>query len=364
MRDSYGLYVEQLQGEYKETFEQIMTYMATQQNDINSEESQMGELLDTFLQAQEEGMPVHKIVGNDLEAFCKNFCSQFGWESKVLNVVDRFKSVAWFIFVFSAGDLFFLLWDFLAGEQVDWFAVDAEFNYTGYILGFVMMGIVFTILDFITTRMMFKCSKESFAMKTLNVVRIVIAVGCFILCCKAMFSEKFNLFQLPLWILFFISGLYLILYYTFNRKRVKENKENKISFWKMVQEQSSADTDKTMEDKFASKNKWRQRFGRKLLTRDEFISLEEKDCKVCEKAKYLFIALPIIICIWMCVDEYLHNGFESPVDLIFCLVIVLIVETAVMYFFFKVVSISVEDRMKWIKKEREKVILEQKEDNV
>lgn len=219
MRDSYGLYVEKLQGEYKETFEQIMTYMATQNNDKNSEESQMGELLDTFLQAQEEGKPVSKIVGNDLEAFCKNFGSQFGWESKVLHAVDRWKSAAWIIFVFSAIDLIFLVVDYLSGEQVDWFAVDTEFNWTVYILWFLCMGAVFTILDFITQKMMFKYSKKSFAIRTLNIVRVLLVIACLVLYVLFVNAEAFQVFELPLWILCVLSGGYLFLYYVFNRRR-------------------------------------------------------------------------------------------------------------------------------------------------
>lgn len=354
MRDSYGLYVDKLQGEYKEIFQQIMTYVSTQNNDEDSVNTQMSELLDTFLLAQEEEKPVNRIVGNDLECFCKNFCSQFGWENKLLNIVDRWKVAAWWILIISAGDLFFMLWNFLAGEPVDWFAVDTKFNLTGYLLGFVVVGLVYTLMDFITIKIMFKYKKDSFLMKAFNVAKVIITTGCFILCFQFFVSESTNLLQLPLWILFFGSGAYLILYYAFNKVRVSARKENKVSFWKYVQQQSSADTDKTMEDKFASKNKWRQRFGRKLLTRDEFISLEEKDCKACEKAKYLCIVTPIALCVWMIVDEFIHTGIENPVDLIFGVLIIFAFEAAFMYFLWKVVSLSIDDRMNWIKKEREK----------
>lgn len=362
MRDSYGLYVDKLQGEYKETFEQIMTYMATQNNDINSEESQMGELLDVFLQAQEEGKPVSKIVGNDLEAFCKNFGSQFGWESKVLHAVDRWKSAAWFIFVFSAVDLFFLVGDYLSGEQVDWFVVDTEFNWTGYILSFLCMGVVFTILDFITTKMMFKYSKKSFAMRALSIVRVLIAIGCVILCVSFLYTEAFQVFQLPLWILCVLSGGYLLLYYAFNRKRVKEKKESKISFWKLAQEEARKDIDGTMQKKFAGKNKWRRRFGRKALSLEEFMELEEKDCKLSEKLKGLCIATPFLICIGMYVADYFETGIENPGELFFCAVFVFIFEAVFMCFWYKIVSVGVGDRMNWIKKEREKLFAEEVDD--
>jgi hypothetical protein len=314
----------------------------------------MGELLDTFLQAQEEGMPVNRIVGTDLESFCKTFCSQFGWENKVLNIVDRWKNIAWWILVISAGDLLFMLWDFLDGEPVDWFAVDTEFNFTGYLLGFVVVGLIITLTDFVTTKVMFKYKNDSFLMKVFKVIKVIIVIACFFLCFQFFVSESTNLLKLPLWIMFLGSGIYLILYYVFNKERVRNRKENKVSFWKQVQKHSSADIDKTMEDKFASKNKWRKRFGRKELTREEFVAAEEKDCKLCEKAKYLCIIAPIVLCVWMVVDEFIHTGIENPVDLIFSMLITFVFEAAFMYFWWKVMSLSIDDRMNWIKKEREK----------
>lgn len=362
MRDSYGLYVEKLQGEYKETFEQIMTYMATQNNDKNSEESQMGELLDTFLQAQEEGKPVSKIVGNDLEAFCKNFGSQFGWESKVLHAVDRWKSAAWIIFVFSAIDLIFLVVDYLSGEQVDWFAVDTEFNWTVYILWFLCMGAVFTILDFITQKMMFKYSKKSFAIRTLNIVRVLLVIACLVLYVLFVNAEAFQVFELPLWILCVLSGGYLFLYYVFNRKRVKEKKESKISFWKLVQEESSKNIDATMEKKFASKNKWRRRFGRRELSFEKFIELEERECKLTEMLNRLCVAVPFLICVGMCVTDYFDNGIENPGELFLCVVFVFIIEVVLMYFLYNIYSVSLENIRNWIKKEREKQFAEEVDD--
>ena len=51
MRDSYILYMDKLQGEYKEIFQQIDLYFSTQNVDEDTHEEYMGDLLDIFLLA-------------------------------------------------------------------------------------------------------------------------------------------------------------------------------------------------------------------------------------------------------------------------------------------------------------------------
>lgn len=65
MRDSFRLYQDKLQGEYKETFQQIDLYFSTQNVDEDTREEYMCDLLDVFLLAQDEGRPVEKITGKN-----------------------------------------------------------------------------------------------------------------------------------------------------------------------------------------------------------------------------------------------------------------------------------------------------------
>ena len=75
MKDSYVFYKDKLNEEYRTVFDQIEMYVISQNIDENTVEDRLGELLDIFLSAGESGKDVHKITGNDLEHFCKTFCS-------------------------------------------------------------------------------------------------------------------------------------------------------------------------------------------------------------------------------------------------------------------------------------------------
>ena len=74
MRDSFILYTDKLKGEYLEVFDKIQLYVNSFDIDEDTREDQLGNLLDTFLSAQDENRSVYDITGKDIAAFCKSFC--------------------------------------------------------------------------------------------------------------------------------------------------------------------------------------------------------------------------------------------------------------------------------------------------
>ena len=69
MRDSYVFYVDKLEGEYRETFQGIEAYIIGISGDDDTKEEKMSTLLDLFLNAQEDGKPVQKLVGKNVKMF-------------------------------------------------------------------------------------------------------------------------------------------------------------------------------------------------------------------------------------------------------------------------------------------------------
>ena len=110
MRDSYAFYTDKLTGEYRTVFDEIEMYIGTQTCDDITKEDKLSQLLDMFLSAEEEGKPVHKIVGGSVEEFCKTFCSDFGFEGTMLNILDMFKTLAWCFIVLSVFDIISMDW--------------------------------------------------------------------------------------------------------------------------------------------------------------------------------------------------------------------------------------------------------------
>lgn len=359
MRDSYALYSDQLKGEYKDAFAQVETYVNTQNVDEDTVEAHMGELLDTFLIAQEEGKPLEKIVGDDMESFCKNFCSEFTWENKALNIVDTWKRLAWVIFIIEGLDVLFSILGALSeGKSVgEVLMTESSFNLSGYLLGIVSIGVIYTIVDYITQRIMFKLEKGSVAAKVWKVFKVVVLIASFFIIFMMLSDDRLNFLHLPSVVLVAAAGLFLVVYYTVNRKRVQARKEHKISFWGMVQDQVETDMPSEfaneMRKQFEKKNQKLLKKGKPEKTWEEFLEDKEKETNQMEKLKYLYIGGPIVIVLIMAIIEYVNAGFST--DFVLFVVILLLVEVAIFGGFWKVEKSVLKTRRNWLAEERSRM---------
>lgn len=359
MRDSYALYSEQLQGEYKEAFAQVEAYVNTQNVDEDTVEAHLGELLDTFLNAQEEGKPVEKIVGDDMESFCKNFCSEFTWENKAMNFVERWKSLAWVILAIEGFDVLCLILGALsAGDSVgEVLMTESSFNLTGYLIGIMIVWGIYMILDYVTQKIMFRLESGSVAAKMWKVAKVVVLIAGFLIIFAMLGNEELNFIHLPSWVLAVAAGLFLVVYYMMNRKRVQERKAHKISFWGMVQDQVETDMPsefaKEMRKQFEKKNQKLLKKGRPEMTWEEFLEDKEKETNQMEKLKYFYIGGPIVIVLTMAIIEYVNAGLS--VDFMIFVVILLLVECAFFGGFWKVEKSVLKTRRNWLAAEHSRM---------
>ena len=357
MRDSYMLYMDKLQGEYKETFQKISTYVLSQNVDTDTVETQMGELLDTFLLAQEEGRPVEKIVGNNLEAFCKTFCSQFGWKNMIINLIDKWKIFAWLFVVVGGVEILFMILDAISGLEVDFWTYESTFNITGYILGIAVTIVIDTIVNIITVKLLFKKNLHKGVMKIINAIQIATLVICFIVVFGLLQVESFNLFKVPSWSLLVVGGVYLILYYWFNKERVKERKKNKVSLFGMMKEEIEKDTDvefqKEMQKQYEKKNAQMLKKGKEAWSWKEFVTYQEKEIQKAYKLKTFYDWLPIIITFPLGVLEYLNNGFG--IDLIIYVVILFVAEFLLIKGMWNILKGALDVKSAWVEVEKKKM---------
>ena len=86
-----------LNGEYKTAFEEVEIYGLAEGGAVENYDEKMMEIFDILLEAQNENKPIEKIVGKDLELFCKNF-----FEEKV---IEENKSIK---ILYSAMKLIFI----------------------------------------------------------------------------------------------------------------------------------------------------------------------------------------------------------------------------------------------------------------
>lgn len=349
MRDSFRLYQDKLQGEYKETFQQIDLYFSTQNVDEDTHEEYMGDLLDIFLLAQEEGRPVEKITGKNLESFCKTFCSNLTGKQKLFGLMDDLKRVAWFSFFIVVVELIFS-WEDIINRNVTVFNIFLETNLFGYILGFGVAMIGSNITGYVTKTLMFRMKKVSVLIW--KIIVLVISIGATLAFLIWFLREREIIF--PAWIVCLVSAGYLVLYYIINRNRMAERKANKISFWGLVNEGIEIDQDiemhKQMKKIFEKKNQSLRKRGKKEFTWQEYLDFLEEDVEKTYRWKSLYDWMPVIVTIPCGLIMYLFDGFSM--DFVGFIVILFLVELVLVKDLWKIVQKGLNVKTAWIESAR------------
>ncbi|MGN0291289.1 MAG: DUF1048 domain-containing protein [Lachnospiraceae bacterium] len=284
MRESYLLYKEKLQGEYFRTFDKIEVYCLTHMDEDRQEES-LTELLDIFLNAQEEGKEVEKIIGNNLESFCENFC--YGQEKNViLEVVRAIKRISWIVFLFSLIEM--VLRYGLGDEPI--LAMNTD-------IVPIIIGVVCGSLWGLIARIMIKMnlfSSDKISMRKIDRCGIVV---CFISgIVSGVMNSSFGWeIGIKVWQVMAVSGGYLIIYYLLRKiydRKSKSVKQEKIKLWDFVIQ----DMPDAMNERYEKHNRKLVKKGKEPLTKEEFTQFLKKENKKGQKIdKYGWLIYIVII---------------------------------------------------------------------
>lgn len=351
MKDSYIFYTEKLTGEYREAFEQIELFMRTQRTEADWKESQMSELLDIFLNAQEENRPVSKIVGRNIERFCKHFCVDNSWKNKFLYYADLMKDMSWTLFVLAILELFSILVDVSYGKDVDFWNVQEPFNLSGYFIALLLCALFGSVTDFIVSKIMFRVKRLS--VKVLRGIVFLVIVFVLGVILPGFFElESADLWTPPIWTVFFCTGLYLVLYYLLNRKRRQESKEHKIYFSDMIDGDMENILSKEMQKKYDKLNEKQLRKGREPLTWEAFLDKEEKNCQTAERLVWFYYLSPVVITGLVTLWMWQNDGFEHFADGFWFVGVLLLAEYAVMLGIWKMVKVGNEPHREWVEEQR------------
>ena len=221
IRESYTQYKVNLNDIYRPVFEQVETYVFAQNIDVKTREERMGELLDIFLNAQAEGKPVHSIVGNDIDRFCKNFCSDLTVKNRIAFVIEGLKYVILMPTVLTI----FNIGSWIATEE----AKADNYNFFhcmswGYILTYlIIIFSMFTLLlitNVVLRRIMFKIKKPSVkALAIVYLIETAIIIAVFV----GLRLYEISI-SIPTWIIALGLIIYYVLYYFLcvrNNRRIK-----------------------------------------------------------------------------------------------------------------------------------------------
>lgn len=338
--ESYIAYGDKLKGEYKDAFETVSTYMGTVMVDEVTESEYLNELLDSFLSAQEEGKPVSDIVGNDIETFCKNFCSDFSFKERLYRIWDFLKSMMLVIFWLSLGDMF------LSGDDI--FTAKSETNLSAYIICILITVFITVIMNAILSRVIFKSKKRGY--KIVNIISGIVAVICLVFFVWLFNADYLSFIDIPAYIPTIISEIFLVVYYVLNRQRRQKSKLNKVSLLDSVSEMNNQEFAQAMEKKRLKKH----------LEPEEFLRREIRETQRTEKInKYSWI-IGVVMYIGSLIGTW--SQMESLFDGLLYMVILGVVLYFADKYFDKASQTVIEERKKWAE-EYQKTLQQETLDN-
>lgn len=284
---SYVVYKDRLKGAYAEAFAQAELYAGLQNLDGDTLEEALMELVDALCAAQEEGKPVEKVLGRDMERFCRDY---FKHRSNLLgrgrDLLKMLYRCGWF---FLVGELLFLLPELLDGNCT---LITASTDVSGYLVG-LLSGLLGTLAAGLLLRpFLFRWKKLS--MGWYLAVDLVFSLGLMAAGIWFLWDRTVSIPVLPVWlgVAAYVAGYKAVQL----RKRYKatgslkkpEEEREFHQIWKAAMEDTTQnDVPRILKKRFLRNNRWRQRFRKPPLTREEFMCKLEWECRNARKINWI-----------------------------------------------------------------------------
>lgn len=135
---TYMIYVDKLEGEYKEAFQFVEHYADIHLIGGHYKNEKLMDLLDMMMQAQKQETPVENVVGKSQEQFAKDFYSDVTLASLSEDFFSKLKNWAWLIVLFEG----LMIVSSMGDEGFNLFIFKADMS--GYLQGVLIayMGIL------------------------------------------------------------------------------------------------------------------------------------------------------------------------------------------------------------------------------
>lgn len=286
-----------LKGEYKKAFEKIDLYGSINNVNVDVYEDRILNLYDMFTEAQNQDKPVEKIIGKDIEAFCKEY---FKVPEKNYTFIKVLGRIAYLSVIFFIVSIIELLWQLGEGKTLTEMKVDMVPFFVGVGIGLVLL----VLCQFATKNMIFKNDKIKPIFYYMFVL-IFIVVGVFVV------NRAFDDYavSLPLMPVLIVSGIYTLLYYGI-RAIVRYKTTGRIS--KLSKE------DKAERKEFDDEVAFRAGVKQSAETMAErYTKLRDKKAK--KGIEYTYKEFTKVI-----VDEAKHSGITKFIIILICVACVVI----------------------------------------
>ena len=190
----------QLKGEYRDVFESAQVYAALKNIEEAFSHDKMLELFDLLITAQSDQKPVNKLVGSDINKFCKDFFSDYTIVERLKFLPVSLYRVMWFVFILELIELF--SFDNPINEC---FSLKADMS--GYGVGVLVAAAVYLITDAVLIPIYNRKAK----VKTGVWYGVLLGVIFALIAASSALSGKVTL-MLPVWPFLLGSGIYIVVY--------------------------------------------------------------------------------------------------------------------------------------------------------
>lgn len=330
---SYFIGKEKLLGEYRDTFEKIETYSMLHGFDEDTDNEMMMNMLDILYTAQVNNKPVEKIIGSDIEQFCKDYFSECNKGEPILRRLPQFLySLSVLIFVLSIIEIIF------PEENIP--VTKATVNVNGILVGMICGIVVSLVIGYIGEKILFKLKKVK-----ANLTAIIIFVIFVATCIFATIISVDETVNIKLFPALVISSIFIVVYkgwqlfgrykkYGSLKKPVKENSLKQIwreSFNEGLEEQKYKIAIK-LRKQYEKKNAKLKKKGKSEITPQEYSEwLHKRNIKNRKIYEYALSIFYIVIYIVFLIEEFMSGGtvkecvIESVCAFVFLFIIYLFV---------------------------------------
>lgn len=311
---TYMIYVDKLEGEYKEAFQFVEHYADIHLIGGHYKNEKLMDLIDMMMQAQKQETPVENVVGKSQEQFAKDFYSDVTLASLSDDFFSKLKNWAWLIVLFEG----LMIVSSMGDEGFNLFTFKADMS--GYLQGVLIayMGILLAdVISIILAK--FNYYNEKLTIGMMIGFTLVIIAACIYMGVKDI---TISARSFPVMI---CAAIYLLIYYvavllyrvkkTGSIKKVKD--EYDTSFGGLVKAELESNNFEKKEDleflksiskRYANKNKKRVSKGLTPLTTADYIHKQNKLEKYSLVSGYLFGVIAFIII------TFINKGFETSFD--------------------------------------------------
>lgn len=341
---------EKFTGEYKRAFAKISMYGNMTPLDTEKYEDRVLNIYDVLLSAQNDGKPVEKIIGRDIEAFCRNYYANHSAGEWIAHIFKRIFRVMLVLAVYSLVSL-----ALETGENVRF--ADIKVNAAPFLVGLLVGFILIAIEAIVKRRVLMKTDKiknGAYAIGILVIFGICVAVG------TVLFGNIDA--KMPLWLMLAISGGYSVLYLLIagiarlvkngtlkntdkvDRQELKEfNKELTLEYDIRTSAEGMVEQFDKMKRKYAQKGKPEPKYA-------DFVKKMRGDHKAAKYMEFAFIIVIVAICT---ANIVINIGSEEILAIAIAVIMVAVVTLAIFHFAMKAIG-EVEEAQCIIMEECEK----------